>query len=84
MERILKMANQQVPGRKRILEINAKHPFVQAVTARSAPSSPDDPRVGTWIELLYDQAALAEGQIADHAGLVRRLQSVLSEVARRT
>jgi len=81
MERILKMANQQVPGRKRILEINAKHPFVQAVHRLSA-EHPDDPRVATWIELLYDQAALAEGQIADHAGMVRRLQSVLSEVAR--
>ncbi|HRI08162.1 MAG TPA: molecular chaperone HtpG [Nannocystaceae bacterium] len=83
MERILKMANQQVPSRKRILEVNAKHPFVQAV-GRLTRDTPDDPRIGTWIELLYDQAALAEGQVADPAGMVKRLQSVLSEVAART
>ena len=82
MERILKMANQQVPSRKRILEVNAKHPFVQAVH-RLSSQSPDDPRVSTWIELLYDQAALAEGQVSDPAGMVKRLQSVLAEVAER-
>ncbi|MEZ4449431.1 MAG: molecular chaperone HtpG [Nannocystaceae bacterium] len=82
MERILRMANQQVPARKRILEVNPKHPFVQALHSL-AVEAPDDPRVGTWIELLYDQAALAEGQVADPAGMVRRLQSLLSEVARR-
>jgi len=81
MERILKMANQAVPSRKRILEVNPKHPFVQSLN-RIASASPDDPRVGTWIELLYDQASLAEGQVIDPAGMTRRLQSLLSEVAK--
>jgi len=81
MERILKMANQDVPSRKRILEVNPTHPFVQSLH-RIADSSPEDPRVGTWIELLYDQASLAEGQVIDPAGMTRRLQSLLSEVAK--
>jgi len=81
MERILKMANQAVPTRKRILEVNPTHPFVQSLN-NLASKSPDDPRVGTWIELLYDQASLAEGQVIDPAGMTRRLQSLLSEVAK--
>ncbi len=81
MERILKMANQDVPSRKRILEVNPTHPFVQSLH-RIAEASPEDPRVGTWIELLYDQASLAEGQVIDPAGMTRRLQSLLSEVAK--
>ncbi|MCB9568574.1 MAG: molecular chaperone HtpG [Myxococcales bacterium] len=80
MERILRMANQAVPTRKRILEINPTHPFVRTLNT-IASEAPDDPRISTWIELLHDQAALAEGQVADPAGMVKRLQSLLSEVA---
>ncbi len=76
MERILRAARQNVPTRQRILELNPDHPFVQAVSKLSE-QSPDDARVGTYIELLYDQAALAEGVVADPAGMVKRIQSVL-------
>ena len=77
MERILKAARQNVPTRQRILELNPEHPFVQAVS-KLAKDSPADPRVGTWLELLYDQAALAEGVVADPAGMVKRIQAVLN------
>jgi len=77
MERILKAARQNVPTRQRILELNPDHPFVQAVS-KLASESPNDPRVSTWLELLYDQAALAEGVVADPAGMVKRIQSVLN------
>ncbi|HEY8376669.1 MAG TPA: molecular chaperone HtpG [Nannocystis sp.] len=77
MERILKLARQDVPTRQRILELNPDHPFVKAVDklAREAPS---DERLGTYVELLYDQAALAEGQVPDPAGMLKRFNSVLS------
>ena len=77
MERILKAARQNVPTRQRILELNPEHPFVQAVS-KLAKDSPADARVGTWLELLYDQAALAEGVVADPAGMVKRIQAVLN------
>ena len=77
MERILKAARQNVPTRQRILELNPEHPFVQAVS-KLAKDSPADDRVGTWLELLYDQAALAEGVVADPAGMVKRIQAVLN------
>ena len=77
MERILKAARQNVPTRQRILELNPDHPFVQAVS-KLASESPGDARVDTWLELLYDQAALAEGVVADPAGMVKRIQSILN------
>lgn len=77
MERILKMARQSVTVRPRILELNPDHPFVQAVD-RLAREAPGDERLGTYVELLYDQAALAEGQVPDPAGLLKRFNSVLS------
>jgi molecular chaperone HtpG len=80
MERILRMANQEVPSRPRILELNPGHPFVQAVN-ELAKESPEDPRLATWVELLHDQANLAEGVVHDPPGVVKRLQSVLEAVA---
>lgn len=80
MERVLRMANQEVPSRPRILELNPEHAFVVAVN-ELATTSPDDERLETWVELLYDQANLAEGVVHDPAGVVRRIQSVLKIVA---
>lgn len=77
MERILKMARQDVPTRQRILELNPDHPFVQAVD-KLAREAPGDERLGTYVELLYDQASLAEGQVPDPAGMLKRFNSVLS------
>ena len=77
MERILKAARQNVPTRQRILELNPDHPFVQTVD-KLAREAPTDERLGTYVELLYDQASLAEGQVPDPAGLLKRFNSVLS------
>lgn len=82
MERILRLANQEVPSRPRILELNPEHPFVKAVN-ELAQTAPEDPRLPTWIELLHDQANLAEGVVPDPPGVVKRLQSVLEAVAAR-
>jgi molecular chaperone HtpG len=80
MERILKMAGRDVRARARILELNPEHPFVRAAQAL-ATEHPDDPRLPAWIELLHDQANLAEGEVPDPAGIVKRIQAVLDRVA---
>jgi len=80
MERILKMAGRDVRARARVLEINPEHPFVRAAQ-KLAAEQPDDPRLPAWIELLHDQAHLADGSVPDPAGMVRRIQSVLDRVA---
>ncbi|MCX4243408.1 molecular chaperone HtpG [Paraliomyxa miuraensis] len=89
MERILRMANRDVPTRPRILELNPGHAFVRAANELAAASLEAAPEAGseppqplrTWVELLHDQANLAEGTVADPAGVVLRIQSLLDRVA---
>jgi molecular chaperone HtpG len=80
MERILKMLDKSAPESKRILEVNAAHPFVKNldVLARKDPSSE---RVKTFAEMLLDQALLAEGVLEDPAALVKKIQGLLNEVS---
>ena len=80
MERILRLGQQQGAGRTRILELNPEHAFVKKACAL-VEGSPDDPDLPNWIELLHDLAALAEGHVPDPAGAVKRVQSVLDELA---
>jgi len=80
MERILRMANRDVPTRTRILEVNPGHQFVKAAVA-VAQENPDDARLTTWVELLLDQANLSEGEVVDGPGMVRRIQAVLDAAA---
>ncbi len=71
LERLLKQAGQGGPDRKPILEINPEHPLLKRLT-------PQDAAFDDWASLLFDQAQLAEGgQLADPAGFVRRLNTML-------
>ncbi|MEX1364843.1 MAG: molecular chaperone HtpG, partial [Nannocystaceae bacterium] len=82
MERILRMANRDVAARPRILELNPSHPFVKAANALAVGDDGEPTaRLATWVELLHDQANLAEGNVADPAGVVQRIQGLLDEVA---
>jgi molecular chaperone HtpG len=79
MERILKMAGRDIVARPRILELNPKHPFVRSVNAMVAEQGDQD-QVKVLIELLHDQANLAEGVVPDPAGTVQRIQAVLDRL----
>jgi molecular chaperone HtpG len=83
MERILRMARRDADGTPsgtpRILELNPDHAFVRAANERAGGG--EEQPLDTWIELLFDLAALAEGDVVDPAGAVRRIQSVLDQVA---
>ncbi len=79
MQRILKMIDQKTEEARRILELNPSHPIVKNLDALAA-KEPRSERLGTWAELLYDQALLAEGVVSDPAKLVRRIQDLLTEV----
>jgi molecular chaperone HtpG len=80
MERLLAQMGRSLPSSPRVLELNPKHPFVQALE-RVAKEQPQDPRVAQWTELLLDQAHLAEGAVPDPAAMVARMQRVLDQVA---
>jgi len=73
MERILKMAGQNVPSMKPILEINPEHPLVERLVKARKKELIDD-----LSSILFDQALLAEGALPDDpAGFVRRVNALL-------
>jgi molecular chaperone HtpG len=78
IERLLRaQQGADMPAQKRILEINTKHPLIQALVRLHA-ASPSDAGLGESIELVYDQALLAEGSpIDDPARMAKRLIKLL-------
>jgi molecular chaperone HtpG len=73
MRRVLQAAGQKLPEAKPALELNVTHPLVKYLDAAS-----DAGEFAELAQLLYDQAALAEGgQIANPAAYVQRLNRVL-------
>jgi molecular chaperone HtpG len=75
LARILKAAGQKVPSSAPILEINPGHAIVKRL-------KPDDPALGEWAGLLFDQALLAEGgQLENPAGFVRRSNELMLALA---
>jgi molecular chaperone HtpG len=83
MERLLQRLGRgkDVPAGKRVLEINADHPAVEAVRARHARDAAD-PRLETYCRLLYDEAVIGEGsKVADPAALARRINELLARDA---
>jgi molecular chaperone HtpG len=77
MRRILAAAGQTAPESRPALELNVEHTLVKLVDAESDPT-----RFADLTQLLYDQAALAEGgQLANPAAYVQRLNRVLVRLA---
>jgi molecular chaperone HtpG len=68
---------EEFPAGKRILELNAGHPAVQALH-RLFEKDAQDPRLESYARLLYDQAVIAEGsRVKDPAALARRINELL-------
>jgi len=77
MRRILAAQGQKVPESKPVLELNVEHPIV-----RHLDGLKDDAGFAELAQLLFDQAALAEGgQLANPADYVRRLNRLLVRLA---
>lgn len=79
MERLLEAARRPVTVRPKILELNPDHPLVRAAE-KIAADAPDDEHLPLYVELFFDMAQLAQGTVADPAGVVRRIQTVMQEV----
>ncbi|MGH8309210.1 MAG: molecular chaperone HtpG [Steroidobacteraceae bacterium] len=77
MRRILAAAGQNAPESKPALELNVAHPIVKYLEA-----SKDQAEFGELAQILYDQAALAEGgQLGNPSAYVQRLNRVLVRLA---
>ncbi|HEX4833601.1 MAG TPA: molecular chaperone HtpG [Trebonia sp.] len=60
--------------RQAVLELNPKHPLIARLNQR-----PEDPHVGEWAQVLFNQAVLTLGaRIEDPATFVQRLNGLLT------
>ena len=72
VERLLRASGQKVPPTKRVFEVNPDSPVIETLLGAT-----DD----EWIELLYEQAILAEGgKLEDPARFARRVTRLLEKV----
>ena len=79
VERTLRALGREVPTVKRVLEINPTHPLIQGLRELAA-SDAGGARVDEWIEMLYEQALLTEGNpVEDPSRFAKRLTSLLSQ-----
>src|SRR3569833_18592 len=77
MRRILSATGQKVPESKPTLELNVGHPLVKYLEG-----VPEGEQFNEFAQVLYEQAALAEGsQLANPAEYVRRLNRLLVRLA---
>ncbi len=78
MQRILSAVGQAAPMSKPILELNPDHDLVARLREEG-----DGQRFDDWINVLFDQALLAEGgQLEDPAAYVARMNDLLIELSK--
>ena len=81
MERLLRANQKDAPKSKRILEVNPDHALVKNLE-RLAEKDPESEKLGEWIELLFEQALLAEGSpVEDPVRFATRLTTLLEEAS---
>ncbi len=82
IERLVRLQQQELPSQKRILEVNPTHPLVGELRRIHEQDESSD-QVEEWIQVLYDQALLAEGSpLEDPSPLLRQLSELMTQVAR--
>lgn len=77
LERLFKAMHQEVPESKRILELNPKHPLIEAMFELSKASD-KAPELEVYAKVLFDQALLTEGSpLPDPAAFAREVTNLL-------
>jgi molecular chaperone HtpG len=77
IEAVLRANGQDVPKSKRIFEINPNHALITGLE-NVREKSPGSEAIQEWIELLYDQAVLAEGMpLENPARLASRMTRLM-------
>jgi molecular chaperone HtpG len=80
---MLRAQKMDAPPEKRILELNPEHDVVKNLR-KMLLLRPDAPELNEWIEVLHDQALIAEGSpVADPVQLARRLTALLTQASAR-
>src|SRR5262249_44278030 len=79
MERLMQRIGEgrEIPISKRILEINAEHPAVQAMRKLHERDA-NDARLEDYCHLLHDEALIAEGsKLSDPVAFARRVNNLV-------
>ncbi|WP_223669140.1 molecular chaperone HtpG [Kangiella shandongensis] len=77
MVKMLQAAGQQVPDVKPVFEINPEHALINLVEKEQ-----NDEQFNEWVDVLFDQALLAEqGQLDDPASFATKLNKLLLKLA---
>lgn len=83
MERMMRMHNPDFQGGPKVLEVNAKHPLIQALNNRIEGGEFDGS--DSFARLLYDSAIVAEGEtIADPRAFTDRIAEVMEKALARS
>src|SRR5690606_11396140 len=78
IERMLRARNESLPVTKRILEVNLEHPLIQKIGSLCA-SEGGATAATDWMQLVYDQALLAEGSpIEDPGNFAKRMTKLMT------
>lgn len=81
IERMLRARQMDVPETKRVLEVNRDHTVVIGLR-KLMLIDPNSPKLSEWVELLYDQALIAEGSPpADPGQFAKRMARLLTDAA---
>ena len=78
MQKILKMANQNIESQKKILEINKDHKLTRNLL-KVFKKSNNDEFIKSVTEQLYESALLLEGSLDDPHKLINRLNKMMEE-----
>lgn len=77
LERLFKAMHQEVPESKRILELNPKHPLIEALFELQQKDE-KAPELTAYAKVLFDQALLTEGSpLPDPAAFAKEVTSLL-------
>ncbi len=83
VELLMRAQKLDVPPTQRILELNLSHPLIQSLATLMGQEGAKE-RVAEWIELVHDQALLAEGSpLPNPAKFAQRVATLLTDAASR-
>ena len=76
MERLMKMADRDFSGSKRVLEVNPRHPIIQNLALRFKQER-NASDLQDWAHMLVDYVLLGEGKVEDPQRVTRILQLMM-------
>lgn len=81
IERMLRARQMDLPETKRVLEVNRDHKVIVGLR-KLLLIDPNSAKLRDWVEILYDQALIAEGSPpADPGQFAKRMAQLLSDAA---